>query len=295
MSAITTHLLTMIEETLRFEYLDGAVTPLRGTHTTGMRSLPYAVCAAISGGTTRLFFDDTGDFTLPAGRAFVAPAGMRHCSTLNCASNISRWAHFRVTVLGAVDAFQLFSIPHTFDEVRADAIGDICEELATLASLPAGEITIASIARRKSLGFRLFAIIAESGRPCEDGNSLLDSMQRLRSVIQRIHAEPDKPLTLEQMAALVHLSPSRFCALFRARLGIAPGEYQRNIRINAAKTALLDSDRSIAQIADDLGFDDPFHFSKAFKKSTGMNPRQYRTQLRNGMWNRTDGNTRSRT
>jgi len=54
--------------------------------------------------------------------------------------------------------------------------------------------------------------------------------------------------------------------------------------MNAAKTALLDSGKSIARIAADLGFEDPFHFSKAFKTVTGMNPRQYRTELQRGMW-----------
>lgn len=281
---MTTSLLDMVEDTLKFEYLAGAVTPLQGTHTTGLRNLPYAVCAAISGGTTRLYFDDTGEFTLQAGQAFVAPAGMRHSSTLNCDFNISRWAHFQVTVFDAVDAFHLFSIPHTLAEGPAAKMGQVCEELATLTQTPASETTIACIARRKALGFRLFAIIAEAGWPCTAGNALLDSMQRLRPLLQRMHASPEQPMTLGEMSALVHLSPSRFSALFRTRLGISPGKYQQNIRINAAKTALLDSRKSIVQIADDLGFREPFHFSKAFKKSTGLNPRLYRTQLQKGMW-----------
>lgn len=281
---MTTSLLAMIEDTLRFEYLDGAVTPLHVAHTTGLRNLPYAVCAAISEGTTRLFFDDTGDFTLPAGQAFVAPAGVRHCSTLNSPFCVSRWAHFQVTILDAIDAFHLFSIPHTFPEKAAASMGEICEELATQAQSSGEELPLARVARRKALGFRLFAVIAEAGRPCADGDALLDSMQRLRPVMQRLYAEPEKPLTLEEMAGLVHLSPSRFSALFRSRLGVSPGEYQRNLRMNAAKTALLDSEKSIAQIAGDLGYEDPFHFSKAFRKATGMPPRQYRQQLRQGMW-----------
>jgi AraC-like DNA-binding protein len=288
MPPMTTSLLTMLEDSLRFEYIDGNVTSLRKSHTTGMRNLPFAVCAAISGGTTRLFFEDTGDFTLSAGQAFVAPAGVRHSSTLNSPSNVSRWAHFRVTVFDTVDAFHLFSIPHTFRGKTAKAIGAICEELTALAHSSdaewSEEWSLSRIAKRKALGFRLFAVIAEAGKPCADGEALLDSAQRLRPVMQRLHAEPEKPLSLADMAHLVHLSPSRFSALFRSRLGVSPGEYQRNIRMSAAKTALLDSEKPIARIAGDLGFEDPFQFSKSFKKSTGMNPRQYRTELRMGMW-----------
>jgi transcriptional regulator GlxA family with amidase domain len=67
-------------------------------------------------------------------------------------------------------------------------------------------------------------------------------------------------------------------------MGMPPGEYQRALRLNAAKILLLDSEKSIEQIATQLGFEDPFHFSKAFKKNSGMNPRQYRAELRQGMW-----------
>ena len=284
MAHLPSVLSTLIEDTLRFEYLDGAVTPLHDTHTTGLRILPYAVCAAVSSGTTQLYFDDTGDFTLPVGHGFVAPEGVRHCSTLNSPSNVSRWAHFRVTILNAVDAFRFFRVPHTMNKQAAKKLGDLCEELAALPAAATDPWELARIAQRKGLGFQLFALIAENSQPHPEATGLLDSIHRLLPVLQRIQAEPERPMSLGEMAHQVTLSPSRFCAIFRRCFGLPPGEYQRNTRLTAAKLLLLDSEKTIEQIAYQLGFDDPFHFSKSFKKNSGMSPRQYRTKLRVGMW-----------
>jgi AraC-like DNA-binding protein len=271
----------LIEKTLSFEYLDGAVTPLRDSHTTGMRILPYAVCAQISEGTTRLFFDDTGDFTLPAGHGFVAPEGVRHCSTLNSRSNISRWAHFRATLLDSVDALRFFTMPRVIPKTAAGKLGELCEAMAALSAAP-WELT--RIVQRKALGFQLFALIVENSQPHPDAPLLLDSIHRLFPLLQRLQAEPERLMSLGEMAREVHLSPSRFCALFRRCMGMPPVEYQRAVRLNAAKVLLLDSEKSIEQIACELGFEDPFHFSKSFKKNSGMNPRRYRAELRQGMW-----------
>ena len=271
----------LIEKTLSFEYLDGAVTPLVDSHTTGMRILPYAVCAQISEGTTRLFFDDTGEFTLPTGHGFVAPEGVRHSSTLNSHSSISRWAHFRATLLGAVDAFRFFTAPRVIPKTAAGKLGELCEAMAALSAEPR---ELSRIVQRKALGFEVFALVVENSQPHPEAALLLNSIHRLFPLLQRLQAEPESPMSLGEMAREVRLSPSRFCALFRLCLGMPPGEYQRSVRLNAAKVLLLDSDKTIEQIAYQLGFEDPFHFSKSFKKNSGMNPRRYRAELRQGMW-----------
>jgi len=281
MPSIPPALSALIEKTLSFEYLDGGVTPLRNSHTTGMRILPYAVCAQVSEGTTRLFFDETGDFTLPTGQGFVAPEGVRHCSTLNSRTSISRWAHFRATLLDAVDAFLFFTTPRVIPKIAAGKLGELCEAMATLSSAP---WELSRIVQRKALGFQLFTLIVENSQPHPEAPLLLDSIHRLFPLLQRLQTELESPLSLDEMAREVHLSPSRFCALFRRCMGMPPGEYQRALRLNAAKVLLLDSEKSIEQIATQLGFEDPFHFSKAFKKNSGMNPRQYRAELRQGMW-----------
>lgn len=64
--------------------------------------------------------------------------------------------------------------------------------------------------------------------------------------------------------------------LFKEIVGIAPGEYFIQSRINVAKAMLLENRGSIKEIAIEFGFTDPFAFSKQFKKQVGVSPIEFK-------------------
>ena len=84
------------------------------------------------------------------------------------------------------------------------------------------------------------------------------------------------PLTLEEVAAHVHLHPSYFSTLFKNSTGSAFKEYLNMVRIEESKRLLANTDFSIIDIAVATGFEDQSYFSKVFKKYTGLTPKQYR-------------------
>lgn len=81
--------------------------------------------------------------------------------------------------------------------------------------------------------------------------------------------------TVERMAAEMHLSPSRFFAVYKARFGISPVNDLIQARMDAAKSALISSDVSVAQLAERLGYANVTHFSRQFRQKTGVSPRDY--------------------
>ncbi|WP_176705998.1 AraC family transcriptional regulator [Paenibacillus hemerocallicola] len=83
-------------------------------------------------------------------------------------------------------------------------------------------------------------------------------------------------LTVEQLAHQAKLSPSRFTARFRQTFGQSPYQYVLRMRVQHARELLAGSTSTLPQIADLCGFTDIHHFSKAFKKSTGVTPGSYR-------------------
>ena len=83
-------------------------------------------------------------------------------------------------------------------------------------------------------------------------------------------------LTLEDVAAHVHLNPAYFSTLFARSTGLTFKEYLNTIRIEEAKRLLANTEYAIIDIAVAVGFDDQSYFSKVFKKFTGLTPRQYR-------------------
>lgn len=84
-------------------------------------------------------------------------------------------------------------------------------------------------------------------------------------------------LTLEQLSKQYSYSPSRFSSLFRQKTGYAPIDYFIHMKMQKASQHLDFSNRSVKDIAMSMGFDDPYYFSKRFKKITGMSPKKYRS------------------
>lgn len=82
--------------------------------------------------------------------------------------------------------------------------------------------------------------------------------------------------TVKYLAQQVNLSPGYLSDLLKSETGKTAKEHINFHLIEKAKTILLATSSSISEIAYDLGFEYPQHFSKMFKLKTGMSPTQYR-------------------
>jgi AraC family transcriptional regulator, arabinose operon regulatory protein len=88
-----------------------------------------------------------------------------------------------------------------------------------------------------------------------------------------------KRIDMEQIAASLDMSYERFRKLFRQRVGVSPGDYRIRRRIDRARALIWQHRMSNKQIAYELGYPDPFTFSKQFKKMTNLWPDEYRRSL----------------
>ena len=71
------------------------------------------------------------------------------------------------------------------------------------------------------------------------------------------------------------LSRATVKRIFRCCAGMGPIQYFRTMRMKEAKRLIRETDLSITQIAEALGFSGIHHFSRVFKNTTGMSPREY--------------------
>ena len=111
--------------------------------------------------------------------------------------------------------------------------------------------------------------------------NLADKKQSIDTVnvsigFMRMHI--DEMLTLQTMAQSVNLSISHFSFLFRKKTGFSPIEYFNHLKVQRACQYLLFTDLRIKEIADKLGIEDPYYFSRMFTKVMGMSPGTYRTK-----------------
>jgi AraC-like DNA-binding protein len=82
--------------------------------------------------------------------------------------------------------------------------------------------------------------------------------------------------SLVQLAELAGMSVTRYAVNFRKLTGCSPIEYFNRLKIQKACELLRFSQKSVAEIGEELGFADQYYFSHAFKKVTGLSPANFR-------------------
>jgi AraC-like DNA-binding protein len=92
----------------------------------------------------------------------------------------------------------------------------------------------------------------------------------------KMHETLDKPIDLEALAEELNVSYPLFRRSFKETVGISPGQYHLNIRIEKACRLLKETSLSMKEVASQLGFESEFYFSRIFKRKTGISPTQYR-------------------
>jgi len=85
-----------------------------------------------------------------------------------------------------------------------------------------------------------------------------------------------KSLSLKEMADNSGYSVSRFSFLFKENTGHAPGIYFLQLKMQQACNMLKGKNTRIKEIADQLGYNDPYYFSRLFKQIVGVSPRNYK-------------------
>ncbi|HUS30237.1 MAG TPA: AraC family transcriptional regulator [Kofleriaceae bacterium] len=89
-----------------------------------------------------------------------------------------------------------------------------------------------------------------------------------------------EPLDLDTLAARAGLSAYHFLRVFSAVLGVTPHQYVVRSRLLHAARLLADAERSITDVAFDVGFADVSNFVRTFHKAAGVSPRQFRRAAR---------------
>jgi transcriptional regulator GlxA family with amidase domain len=96
------------------------------------------------------------------------------------------------------------------------------------------------------------------------------------TVLGLIHKNPEKAWTVPLLAAQVGMSRSPFAARFTSLVGQSPMSYLKQWRLQLAAKLLQDQALSLAQIAEQVGYESAAAFSRIFKREFGAAPGQFR-------------------
>ncbi len=123
----------------------------------------------------------------------------------------------------------------------------------------------------------LLFFFAHRGR---NGLPLWEMDARTLKAVQLIHESPETPWTVEQIAARVGMSRASFARHFQRTMDVTPIRYLEGIRIHRANILLRNTDLSIHEVAESVGYLSPQTFSRAFRRSVGLSPRAFRKRWR---------------
>jgi AraC-like DNA-binding protein len=103
-----------------------------------------------------------------------------------------------------------------------------------------------------------------------------DAKDMINETISYMRKDISARLTIEDMAQKNNLSASHFSSLFRKATGMSPMDYFIHLKLQKACLLLYSKDIKIKEVAVAVGYEDPYYFSRLFKKYLKLSPDQYR-------------------
>lgn len=114
---------------------------------------------------------------------------------------------------------------------------------------------------------------------CETSKEEIGSRIDINNIIEYMHLNYNKKLSVEQLSNNISLSSSHFSRIFKKETGKSPLDYLIHIRLEKAKKLILSSNKSLTEIAYDTGFNSSSHFTSSFSKKFKITPSEYKKAI----------------
>lgn len=220
---------------------------------------------------------DSRRFRIDAGKLFFVPANRETVFEHHDGSdNLMHvcWIHFRFSLYRMFDYLSFFEVPIFFSGLVAEELREIFRQTECLNGTSQ---LLEMLPKRHVLGSCLLEAIIRASERNEQARQVL-GCARLKAASDFIRMHISEPLTVERLAQVAGLSPSRFHAIFLENYGISPMRFVNSQRMEMAARILVSQDVKLSVVAEQVGYADAFHFSHAFKAHFGISPRNYRRQ-----------------
>lgn len=141
------------------------------------------------------------------------------------------------------------------------------------------EVTLTKINSLEQLRDQAYQILSVglAFRDSQPNGQSKNLIRQAKEFLEQHFTDPE--LSLNEVATHVNLSASYFSVVFSQETGQTFKEYLTEIRLNKAKELLRMTSLRSAEIAYQVGYNDPHYFSSVFKKNTGLSPIEFRAQI----------------
>lgn len=186
----------------------------------------------------------------------------------------AHWIYFRFSLHRVLDYLSFYDIPNLMPELAAEKLNIIFRKVEKWGG---GTLPFEQLAEQHAQASSMLQTLISVSKRNED-RWLSMEHTRLYPVLQYIQKNLARELTIDSLARISGLSPSRFHTLFNQDFSCSPMQYVKTQRLEVAARLMVTGDHKLAMIAEQTGFNDAFHLSHAFKKQFEISPREYRKQ-----------------
>ncbi len=172
----------------------------------------------------------------------------------------------------------LDQLPTVIPHINSQIIYQLFEDIFSIMSSQAAGYKLAAYGKLCEMVAHLYAF---SRTEVRGGGKYTAYTGAVYEAIRYMKDHLSEHVTLEDVAASVHLSPSFFHVVFKEIMHTTPHRYLLELRLNEAKNLLCNSDLSLTVIAEKSGFDSQVYFNDIIKKELGVTPKTYRDAHRN--------------
>jgi AraC family transcriptional regulator of arabinose operon len=172
---------------------------------------------------------------------------------------------------GPFDLFQWVGVPLSINVDDKERMQTLFTELTELHS----KRTLVALLKEKSIMLEIISLFLEQV-PVQVLRHTSEEIKRIRVILEYVENHLHTSVSVEELAATLHLHPNYFISYFKRHFGTPPAKYVNRKRAERARQLLSTTSLSVKEIAERTGFADTNHFAKFFRKETGLSPTEYR-------------------
>lgn len=235
-------------------------------------SCPFNKLYYIRKGECELVIDGTVYHASP-GECYLIPAHTRHSYYQIGENHVEKyWMHFDLRA-GEEQILKKLRLPFRVEIPEKQGEKTAMEENFQRLFALSRENNPASRMQEKA---QILLLVSEFMRYAQKAEAADDSNSRLSKVVDYMNTHLSQKMTVEELAALLHIHPNYFIRMFKSHMGVPPLNYMNRLRVERAKSLLENTKLPISQVMTQVGFEELSSFSSFFKHYTGYNPRDFR-------------------
>ena len=208
------------------------------------------------------------------GQMYLLPEQYHHSFSVTQLDNTFKkyYCHFN-SMPGSFNIFKAIKLPSQVTPQDPEYVEYLFQQMKKILQ---DRISDMGYLKAKSILYQIFAIYYES---CEVNQIEIIHQPKqtdLGEVLEFIEANLNQKITLQDASKQFGYNPQYFSRLFKRTFNLTFVQYTNQLKMDKARYLIRNSQLTVSEIADQLGFENTYYFSNTFKKHNGMAPTCYR-------------------